>query len=102
MLPAGGACPGTALRLLVLLAAIAWASIVRAQPPGSTPAQQTDGTLMIVALSPGGFILVVGLMRWYGRRQAQARREQEDRPETVWERVDRHLAEADAEDDNGT
>ena len=46
----------------------------------------------------GGFILVVGLMRWYGRQQAHHRRQQQTKSETPWDRIQRHLDEADSED----
>ncbi len=93
-------CQNIIMRLAVVVSAIYYAAPAAAQPPGSLREQQTHMALLIAAISGGGFILVVGLMRWYGQRQARARREQQSDQETPWDRVQRHLAETDSEEDS--
>lgn len=79
---------------VVVLAMLYWvAPLVAERPPD-------QAALLVVIISGSGFILVVGLMRWYGQRQAQRRREEQADEETVWDRVQRHLEQANAEEDS--
>ena len=93
------------MRAAIIAGVIAVAAVIcqvcpaAAQSPAPIPEQQRHGALLLGAICGGGFILVVGLMRWYGRRQARHRQQQSE-SETPWDRIQQHLDKTDSEDND--
>ncbi len=94
------------MRVAIIAGVIAVVAVISevcpavAQPPAPIPEQQRHAALLLGAICGGGFILVVGLMRWYGRRQAHRRHQQQSESETPWDRIQQHLDETDTEDND--